>query len=409
MIKKLQLKLIVLVMSALLIVLTVLILGINIINYHDIVKKAEDSLALFSSTGSMLLAEREESEKPPFPKASPKPPDDVPYFSVILNEQTGDLLHANISPVFTPDMSKVTDYASEALTREKSRGFISTYRYCRSVEKDSVHITFIDCRRELESFQEFLFTSIAVSFTSYLVIFAIIVFFSNRLVRPFSENYEKQKRFITDAGHEIKTPLTIINADVDILIMDFGENEWLEDIQKQAKRLTALTNDLIYLARMEETPDAKQMIEFPFSDVVSEAAVSFQALAQTQEKTFACHITPMLSLKGDEKAIRQLVSILLDNALKYSPAKAVISLSLEKQNKIFLLSVTNTIQDSIPKECLPLLFERFYRIDSSRSSQTGGYGIGLSLAKAIVTAHNGKIYAKAEDEHSLSILVSLPV
>lgn len=191
--------------------------------------------------------------------------------------------------------------------------------------------------------------------------------------------------------------------------MEFGESEWLTDIQTQANRLTTLTNDLVYLSRMEEANDSLQMIEFPFSDVVSETASSFKALAQTQNKAFQQKIQPLLSLTGNEKAIRQLINILLVNALKYSPDHGTISLALESQNKTVQLSVFNTTEHFIPKESLDLLFERFYRIDQSRNSQTGGYGIGLSVAKAIVEAHNGRIQAKTENGHSLQITVILPI
>ena len=261
----------------------------------------------------------------------------------------------------------------------------------------------------MDAFRSFLFASIAISLLGYIVVLLLIAFFSDRIVRPIAESYEKQKRFITDAGHELKTPLTIISADVDVLAMDLGENEGLEDIQKQTKRLTALTNELVFLSRLEEADSPLSLVEFPFSEAVSEAASSFQALAQTQNKDFQCHIQPMLSLKGDERAIQQLVNILLDNALKYSPEGGVVRLRAEKQNKTLLLSVGNTTEEPLSKEQLPLLFERFYRTDPSRSAQTGGYGIGLSVAKAIAEAHNGKIQARTEDGSFLLITISFPV
>ena len=172
--------------------------------------------------------------------------------------------------------------------------------------------------------------------------------------------------------------------------MDIGENEWLHDIQNQTKRLAQLTNSLILLSRMEEQQPQTEMIEFPVSDVVEEAAAAFQALAKTQGKQLSCHVQPMLSMVGDEKAIRQLVSILLDNAIKYSDAEGRIELTLEKQKNLIRLSVFNTAQ-SVPRESLPHLFDRFYRTDQSRNSRTGGYGLGLSIASAVVSAHKGKI------------------
>lgn len=189
--------------------------------------------------------------------------------------------------------------------------------------------------------------------------------------------------------------------------MDYGENEWLKDIKSQIKRLTSLTEDLTFLSHMEEEKGLSEMIDFPLSDVVSETAQSFQAPAKTQNKTFSAEIEPTLSFCGNEKAIRQLVSILLDNALKYSPDGGNISISLKKQNKSISLKVFNTAQNVDTKN-LDRLFDRFYRGDKSRSSETRGYGIGLSVAKAIVTSHKGKIAASSKDGNSLTITVTLP-
>ena len=203
--------------------------------------------------------------------------------------------------------------------------------------------------------------------------------------------------------------MAIISADVDVLEMEYGENEWLEGIQTQVKRLASLTNDLVYLSRMEETEEKLQMIEFPLSDVISETAQAFQGIAQATGKQFQCSVEPMLSLNGNEKSIRQLVNILLDNAMKYSPEGGKVALSAERQGRYIHLSVWNTSIAAVDKQDLSHIFERFYRLDSSRSTQTGGYGIGLSVAKAIVSAHNGKISATTQDERSLQIHVQLPM
>lgn len=177
---------------------------------------------------------------------------------------------------------------------------------------------FLDCRKFLTTFRSFLFSSIAVSFCGFCAVLILVAVLSKRVIRPFVESQEKQKRFITDAGHELKTPLTIIEADRSILELEYGENEWLSDIQLQTRRLTGLTNDLIYLSRMEEEPIRERFIEFPLSDMLEEIAGSFQNLARTQGKNFEQEIEPMISLHGDEKAIRQMISVLLENALKYS-------------------------------------------------------------------------------------------
>lgn len=226
------------------------------------------------------------------------------------------------------------------------------------------------------------------------------------VTNPISESYEKQRQFITDAGHEIKTPLTIIDANAEIMEMEYGDSEWLEGIRSQTSRLASLTNGLIYLSRMEESRQRLPRITFSLSDLVEETVLSFQPLADTQNKSFAADIEPLLSFHGEESSIRQLISILLDNALKYSPENGIIEVLLHKKGKRLRLSVRNSV-DFIEKEHLSRLFERFYRTDNSRNSKTGGYGIGLSIAKAVVDSHKGKITAQTSDGHSLEITVIL--
>lgn len=293
------------------------------------------------------------------------------------------------------------------MVKSGSNGFIGNYRYTKQVSETETRVIFLDCFRGISTFRSFLLTSIGVSFFGMLAVFILMVLLSEKIVKPISDSYEKQKQFITDAGREIKTPLTIIDADAEILEMDYGENEWLKDIKSQVKRLTSLTEDLTFLSHMEEEKGLSEMIDFPLSDVVSETAQSFQAPAKTQNKNFSAEIEPTLSFCGNEKAIRQLVSILLDNALKYSPDGGNISISLKKQNKSISLKVFNTAQNVDTKN-LDRLFDRFYRGDKSRSSETRGYGIGLSVAKAIVTSHKGKIAASSKDGNSLTITVTLP-
>ena len=242
-----------------------------------------------------------------------------------------------------------------------------------------------------------------------MMVLGLMILLSKHIIKPFSENYEKQKRFITDAGHEIKTPITIINADTEVLEMDTGPNEWIDDIRIQTERLSKLTKDLIYLAKMEEGENQTQMIDFPLSEVISETAASFQALARTESKQLTLKIQPMLSFYGDENNIRRLTSILLDNALKYSDENGYIQLNLEKKGKYIRLLVVNTTRDALNREQLTHLFDRFYRMDTSRNSETGGYGIGLSIAQAVVQMHKGKISAAVVNDHKIQLSVLLPI
>lgn len=413
MIKKLRLKFVALSMAALFALLAGIIAGMNVINYNAVVSEADGTLSLLARNGGVFPDFEGGGGKGGLPPhMSPEAPYEARYFSVLLNED-GEVLQTDTGRIKAVDSEAAAAYANLVASRGEERGFVAHYRFLRTAEGTGARITFLDCGRQLDSFRTFLFASAGMGLAGYLLFFFVILFFSGKIIRPVAESYEKQKRFITDAGHEIKTPLTVIKADADVLEMDYGENEWLRDIQKQAVRLTALTNDLVSLSRMEEAKDALQRIEFPFSDVVEEAASSFQALAQTRGRPFRVNIQPMLSLTGDEKAIHQLVGILLDNALKYSPKNSAVSLTLERQGKNARLSVCNGTESLIPRERLPLLFERFYRMDPSRNSQTGGHGIGLSLAKAIVEAHGGRIQARSDNGPDgaprLTITASFPL
>ncbi len=332
------------------------------------------------------------------------------YFSVRLAED-GSVNNVDTGRIAAVDMDSAVEYAEKALDTGKERGFLDDYRYVvtTSSEGDTL-VIFLDCGRNLGTFRTFLFASIGMAAAGCAAVLLLVVLFSGRIVRPVAESYEKQKRFITDAGHEIKTPLAIIDADADVLEMDLEDenNEWLQDIRRQTKRLTELTNDLVYLSRMEEQQSSANLVDFPISDLVSETAQGFQSRALQKEQVFTQNIQPMLTLHGDEKAIRQLTSILLDNAVKYTPEGGSIDLKLEQQGRNIVLSVFNDSASPVPKESMAKLFDRFYRTDPSRSSTTGGNGIGLSIAKAVVQAHKGRISASTADEKSLKITAILP-
>ena len=409
MIKKLRIKLIGVSMLSLFIVFSIIMGAISVINYMDVIADADSILNILAenkgffpkqgdhSNNDTQMADRPRKNR----QLSPELPYESRYFSVLFNSD-GEVKLVDTGKIAAVDTNSAIEFATDVWEGGDTQGFMDDYRYIVHTTGTETRIIFLDCGRSLSTFRSFVFTSICVFLLGMLAVLLLIIFLSGYIIKPISESYEKQKQFITDAGHEIKTPLTVIDADAEILTMDFGENEWLSDIQNQTKRLTALTNDLILLSRLEENQARFQMIDFPLSDMLEEMAHSFQALAITQEKVFSVDIQPMLSFRGDEKALRQLVSVLLDNALKYSEKGGKISLSLEKYGSNIRLSVFNTTE-FIARDHLPYLFDRFYRTDKSRNSQTGGHGLGLSIAAAVVASHKGKIVASTEDEHSLLI------
>ncbi|MCD8241730.1 MAG: HAMP domain-containing histidine kinase [Lachnospiraceae bacterium] len=358
MIKKLRIKLVAASMLSLLIVLAVIMGIVGALNYREIVEDANSTLAILapnegSFPGAVGIRTRmtgqvgKDGVSPPavVPRGerqmSPELPYESRYFSVLFDSE-GNVLSTDMKRIAAVDEDTAIAYANSILASGKERGFVNVYRYVLITSDEGTRVIFLDCGRSLDTFRNFAVTGVGVAAAGLLAVLLLMIVLSGRIVKPFSESYEKQKRFITDAGHELKTPLTIINADTEILGMDFGENEWLDDIRSQTGRLTDLTNSLILLSRMEEEQAQYQMIEFPLTDVVEESAHSFRNLALTQEKTLSCEIQPMISFCGDENSIRRLVGILLDNAVKYCIERGEIRLTLEKQKNAVRLSVYNT-------------------------------------------------------------------
>ena len=439
MLKRLRRKLIAASMLSLLLVLTVVMGAVNIISYRNMVRQADTTLALLAdNNGSFSNLQFQDDKGRPAEKPAEQPAEfledpglgaeprremidrqgrekrflspELPfmsrYFSVLFTGD-GEVISTDTANIAAVDEASAIEMAELVRKQSRTCGFVGDYRYVCVEQGDGERVIFLDCQRERMTFRTFLGASCGISAAGLAAVFVLILIFSRRIIKPVSESYEKQRRFITDAGHELKTPVTIIDADAEVLEMEVGDdNEWLRDIRRQAERLGTLTADLIYLSRMEEERPPELLIEFPFSDVVAETAQSFAAPAKTQEKQFTIEVEPMLTLRGDERAIRQLVSILLDNALKYSPDGGEIALTAHRQGRSLLLAVTNTAEP-MTGENLAHLFDRFYRVDSSRSAATGGYGIGLSVARAIVTAHKGKITASMTGD-KLTIAAVLP-
>ena len=450
MIKKLRVKFIAVAMISVMVVLTIILGTINVLNYRGVVEDADNILQILADNDGKFPEQKSpgedseaagkaaDSHNPAAGNESDnlsdsgvqqeqfdlegkkEPPADDPgknrtmslelpfesrYFIVTLDSD-GNVTDTDTGKIAAVDTDTAEEYAEKVWEHTKTHGFLSSYRYIKTEEDGSTQIIFLDCTRSMNTFEAFLATSLAVAVAGMAAFLILVIVLSKKIVRPVSEAYEKQKRFITDAGHEIKTPLTVIDADTEVLEMECGENEWLSDIRKQTVKLKDLTNSLIYLSKMEENRDEGQKIDFPISDLVEETTGSFEALAVTQNKTFDLEVEPMLTYCGEEKSIQRLVSILLDNALKYSPEGGKISVKFGKVGKNLQLSVYNTAEH-VDQQNISHMFDRFYRFDESRNSETGGYGIGLSIARAIVESHKGKITAKSEDGKSMCMTVVL--
>ena len=420
MIRKLQRKFVAAAMLSLFIVLGLLIGIINALNFRSIIKEADDALLLMSENEGlslpMLFVNPEEGNgrdgwgrgdgRGQRRNFDGETPFQWRWFSVTLSD-SGETSEVDIKNVATVDEETAVSMAQAAAKRGREKGFSGDYRYLGVQENAGTRWIFLNRDRELSTAREFLLTSTVISLAGFTMVFLLLMPLSARIVRPIAQSYEKQKQFITDAGHELKTPITIIRADADVIEEDLADNEWVADIRTQTDRLSTLTNDLIYLSRMEEEGAKPKMTDFPLSEIVQDGAQPFQSIAHTRNKTFTVDVQPLVALHGDEKSIRKLVSILLDNAMKYSPDGGTIELSLKKSGKQIRLSVQNSAQN-VEKGSADRLFDRFYRADASRNSETGGFGLGLAIAKAVTEAHKGKIHAFSTDGQSLTVEAVFP-
>ena len=433
MIKNLRKRFIFAAMASTFGVLFIIMSILNVANYARMVSRADDTLAELAENNGQFdsrdfmkdkipdnidgqlpdvgdLSENKDSDQneseniqpPDKPEKklddrfSAETPFQTRYFSVVVSD--GEITSYSLDNIAAVDETDAKSYADQIIDGGSDEGFVDIYRYmvtsCDDVT-DGSRIIFVDCRQEIESFRNTLVYSVGVSLLGFLTVFMLVLFWSKKIFKPVAESYEKQKRFITDASHEIKTPLTIIDANTEVIEMVNGESEWTQNTRKQVKRLTSLTNQMVALSRLDENPEPKEKIEFDISDVAYEVIDHFSTLSEVKGKKIKTDIEDGVRYTGDENSIRQLISILVDNAMKYAVESKDIEISLRRDGRKVRFVLRN-MTEGMEEGSQDILFERFYRPDSSRNSETGGSGIGLSLAKSIVEAHKGKITAKCD-------------
>lgn len=438
--RRLRRKFILVAMGAVTVVLALIIAGINIVNYSHICKTADARLDyILAGKGSIDWTDEPKTdpgdgkdvagnggaaagengddgaginlEHVPvrhFEGMTAESPFDTRYFTVsIAGGQVVDINTARIAAVGTKRASRI---ASELHSKGWTSGFSGNYRYTATVQGEETTYVFVDCSRELTSFHSFLSASVAISCIGWLAVLAIVTVASGAVIRPMVESYSKQKRFITDASHEIKTPLAVIDAANEVQEIESGENEWTLSIHEQVARLTALTERLVFLARMDEGSAGFTMAAIDLSEAVGKAAAPFESVAASRGKRLSMSIASGVRAHADAAAVAQVVELLLDNATRYASEGSVIELSLRAVSRgagkgAAELVVSNAV-DELPEGDLDRLFDRFYRADVSRSSKTGGSGVGLSVVRAIAEAHGGSATISGRD-HQITFTVRL--
>lgn len=316
----------------------------------------------------------------------------VVYFNDDMQSEKADLAHvASIDEVTAYEMAEL------ALSKNKTVGYIDEYRFRLSENSDGKNIViFLDCSENFASQRvaDIILAAISILFT--LLITFIFAIFSKRVLKPFEENSRKQKQFITDASHELKTPLAIISANAEVLEYKSGSNEWLCNITEQVSHMSGLINDLLTLSKMEEFDAGLEVENVNFSDVMNEIIISFSEVFKQKNVNLQTNIDSAIRLNGNKKQLTMLISILVENASKYVTDSGIIKISLTSSNRYTTFEIFNTAELDGGIN-LDSLFDRFYRPDGSRTSTTGGHGIGLSIAKKITSLHNGSISVRQVD------------
>lgn len=276
------------------------------------------------------------------------------------------------------------------------------------VTKDDLYTTVvvIDISNDMKLMHNLIISSVVIIMMSIVFVSVFTYFLSKWAIRPVQTAFENQQRFISDASHELKTPLTVISANADVLESEIGENKWLTNIKTQSVIMNELVHDLLNLAKLDETKDDMVINEFDLSSIVLSKTLEFECTAFEQGKIFQQNITDGLMYRGNEDSIKHLVTILIDNAIKHSDEKGIVRVSLTSNGTRRIFQVYNT-GNGIKNSEKSKIFNRFYRSDESRSRVTGGYGLGLAIAKSIVDAHNGTITVDGEENKWVSFTVIL--
>lgn len=393
MIKKLKRKIVIAMMALITALLIVAFAGMYILTSQNI---AEQS----------VIAMENALEKPHIGIFNPDNSEDTGYFSIMtidLNEHdktfTIDGYGVSSVDMVESDIEYINMLISAVKNNSAATGIIDSddfsYRYLTAENKGTTRIVLLDKGYENQTLRSLLFSELFIGFLLVAAFLVVTIFIANIAVAPAEASWKQQKQLVADASHELKTPITVISANTDLVLENPDstvkeQEKWLGYIKAETVRMTELVNNMLFLAKNEDGKTSPVLNVLNFSDLVTEMALPFESVCFEKEKNLLVNITPSLSVKGDAPSLRQLVSILLDNACKYSEPHGHIEIHLYQEGDRIDLVVRNS-GDPIPKEDISKIFERFYRVNKARSRTEGGYGLGLSIAKTIINAHGAKI------------------
>lgn len=400
MIKTFQKKVIITAMTAITILLAVFIGAINIANYIALDNQSDRILERVTrDEGMFLMRGRHPGEERnfPFPPVSKDMAMAARYFTVRFDEN-GEIVHTHIGRISSVTEAQANALAQKAYEEGEISGTKEKFKYRLVTTKNGGQvIIFMDNSMSRNNIMFVLVISLLIGGVCWLLMLLLVILLSKKAVNPIAQNMERQKQFVTNAGHEIKTPLAIIMSNTEALELYNGENKWSKNIRTQVLRLSELMKNLLTLAKMDEEGIKLDCSKFCISTSVSEMIDSFREVAADKNIEINSAIEPDVEIIANKESMVQLVSILLDNAVKYTPQVGMVDVRVAKEHHSVIMKFKNTIE-GITEENPEKFFERFYRGDSARTQKNGGCGIGLSAARAIAQANNSTIFAEYQGD-----------
>ena len=381
-------------------VIFVIVSGINVANYVSMIKKVDERVNYLYSINEVGESASEDKFR------SLEMDEETQYrlrFFTVKLDSNGQIIDVDCSKIASVDVENAKEITQKVLKKNRERAFHKNFRYARFEEQNGETYIFLDCTHDQKTFISFFKYSLVFSVLGLTITIVVIILVSKKVFEPVKDSYEKQKRFITNAGHELNTPLSIISANAQILAMDLGENEWLDGIEKQVEKMNKLVKNLVYVAKIEERRDDYECATVDLSEICQKVIDNFISLAESEQKVLSANMDKGVFIIGSEELLSTMFSMLIDNSIKYSTSEK-IETSLTKEGKRACFIIKNGVEE-FEKGDQSFLFERFYRHTDAVKKNVSGSGIGLSVVKDIVDIHKGKVFAYSEDGKSLTIKI----
>ncbi len=400
MFKKTRRKIVVSILSVLILLLFGTFAVIYFASYVEMTNENQKMLRQYVDEYTMKIAPgnipdgEEPKDKQGAPDVPPPKQELSTFYSVAISPN-GEILKVDTADVSTIGEEELTALAVEILDAGKTSGVQGTLTFQTADKGEYFLVAFLDNTVFLESVGTLLSYTLIFGAAALVLLFFLARYLADKIVSPLEESYQKQKQFISDAGHELKTPVAVVNANIEVLTREMGENKWLSNIQYENERMSGLITQLLDLARTENAVPLMETVDF--GRLVYGELLPFETVAYENGMTLISNIDENIQVYGNPVQLKQLTSILLDNAVRHGERGKEIGLTLRKEKNYSVLAVFNG-GDEIPADQRDFLFERFYRTDTARTGENNHYGLGLAIAKAIVSSHKGSIHVRCYDK-----------